>query len=223
MSQLRYFHYISKTKVEMLESQLTTSAAPTTKSELSFNAGIISGKIGHDRLPLDDLIKKLTRVEKHIREHEAVGTIEQPAKWIEGSGSAIIARMTDAVGAVFYFIRNETTYLALGGSRGHLISASVNRSERFGLSFAADLVSSLQMLDRSPMLFDLDGSRLAEFVETGVASEKPWACMIYHQCHGRREKTYDTPISFLARRVLETEYHGKRVILATPLYVEESS
>jgi hypothetical protein len=36
----------------------------------------------------------------------------------------------------------------------------------------------------------------------------------------RRDSTFDLPIHFLARRICEGIYEDKRVVLASPLYVD---
>lgn len=221
MSKPRYFHYISTSKVDALYPQ-AGGVALTLKGHLGFNVGVLNGRLGIDPRDKGQLIKKLTRVEKYLKKNERIGTIERPERWILGSGNSIAISMKDTNGGVFYFLRTENTYIALGGSSGNLISGAPNRSGKFGISFAPDLVSSLLSLEHLPILsMGVDDKEISRYAESGITGEKPWAVVIYDQCHHRRNKTFDTPVTFLARRILEHDYQGKRIILATPLYVEE--
>lgn len=217
--RMRYFHYVSDSKVEMLSQQLQ-SRKSALNAEIGINVGVINGKIGVDHSMLDDRITRLEKVESHLRKNDLVGTIESPKRWIEGTATAIATRVNEDSKAVFYFIRTEHVYLAIGGSVGNLISAHPDRKLPFGASYAGWLINSLAEIDRFPDLFFLDDKRLAEYAECGVSGDHPWSVMIFNQCAHRRATTFNFPIRFLAHRILEDSYRGKRVILASPLYVE---
>jgi len=217
---MRYYHYISDSKLDMLSPQISSSKSSTIKAEIGFNVGLLNGKIATDRLEPSDRIAKLESVERHLKKHESIGTIDDPEQWIEGTADALATRITEDSKAVFYFIRTERTYLALGGSVGHLIGAHPSRKSAFGYSYAEWLIKLLADIQTNPRLFFRDDDAIAEHVELGVEGNNSWVPMIFHQVSYRRDSTFDLPIHFLARRIREGIYRDKRVVLASPLYVD---
>jgi hypothetical protein len=95
-----------------------------------------------------------------------------------------------------------------------------SRKSAFGYSYAEWLIELLADIQTNPRLFFRDDDAIAEYVELGVEGQNSWVPMIFHQVSYRRDSTFDLPIHFLARRIREGLYEDKRVILASPLYVD---
>lgn len=221
MQPIRHFHYISSSKVDSIFDQITSSKK-TIQLKASLNLGPAQFEASSGEPGASTSFSKLIQIEDYLREHEKIGTIDYPSKWIQGKGWSIIMSAKDAMEAVFYFLRTEDTYIALGGSRVNLVSESPNRSGKFGLSFAPDLVRTLLSLERLPDEFLPLEDRIEEFLESGITGNNLWEDLIYDQCHYRRKSTFDTHISFVAKRLKQGQFKGKNIILASPLYVEQS-
>ena len=93
---MRYYYYISESKLDMLSPQISSSKSSTIKAEIGFNFGLVSGKIAEDRPVPSDKFAKLESVERHLKEHESIGTIDDPEQWIEGTADALATRVTEA-------------------------------------------------------------------------------------------------------------------------------
>ena len=223
MGTLRYFDYISDSKVDMLLSQMPVATKTKVSAELGFNLTVLTGKIATERnTGLEDRVQRLSAVEKYLLENEEIGTLYQPKSYFVGKGYAIFTAVKEDTSAVFYFMKAADTYLALGGSAGHLIGAKPDKSMAFGLSHAEHLLWNLAVLDRMNHLVDKTDEEISEFMGSGVASvEHPWSTIIHYSSHNRKTKSFKRPISFLARKLVHEVYLGNQVILGSPLFVEQ--
>jgi len=83
---LRYYVYVSKTKVDMLYSQIPPAFLKGAEAELKVNLGVASTSLkrrGSDA-PTEP-ISRLSVVASYLKDHYEVGTIKCPKRWIEGT------------------------------------------------------------------------------------------------------------------------------------------
>src|SRR4051794_14745891 len=84
-SGLRYYVYISATKVEMLYSQVPPAFLKGAEAELKVNLGIISTSLkGRGPEEARELPARVAAVSSYLRDQNEVGTVEDPKAWIEG-------------------------------------------------------------------------------------------------------------------------------------------
>ncbi len=128
---VRYYHYVSATKVEMLHAQIDKGARKVTSevgADLKFvKASRTSEFAGRD----PSLYAKLEAVEQWIYANEPVGSVEEPAPWIYGRAPLGADNFTPhpgdsdeelADGAVLYgaATADGSATLLMGGSARHL-------------------------------------------------------------------------------------------------------
>ena len=152
---MRNFVYISDAKIDMLFPQIAEKEQRTITADYSFDLKYLKGSIKSERKKVgdDSSVKKLLAVEKKIRKENIIGSLAHPESWIQGKGIALAVNLLDDKRAMFYFMRQGGTYLALGGSVDHVVGRKPDRKERIGYSYAPDLIHSLLTLDLAPKLF----------------------------------------------------------------------
>lgn len=115
---MRYYEYLSTTKVEMLHPQLTQgrSAAST---EIGVDLKVVKvnrKKDGAAELPVYD---RLSEVEAWIYANEPVGTVDEPDVWISGRTELLAATLTlgaDVTPGPVLYTPADGPELLMGGS-----------------------------------------------------------------------------------------------------------
>ena len=92
---MRYFLYISDSKVDMLLPQIPAATKKTVAAEIGFDVRLLKGKIATKRQHLENRIHRLLALEKHILNTERLGSITQAASWIRGEGYALATRIKE--------------------------------------------------------------------------------------------------------------------------------
>jgi hypothetical protein len=83
---LKYFVYISKTKVDMLFPQIPPAFLAGAEAELKVNLAVFSaGLTSRNADPPTELAGRVGALAKYIREHEKVGTLDAPGDWVYGT------------------------------------------------------------------------------------------------------------------------------------------
>ena len=116
---LRYYVYISDSKVDMLLPQVDPGFAGKRSTELGINLKLVTGK--HKRESDPDRIARLERVVRHIDDFCDVGTIDEPGQYFRGR---LTMRMRQSEGLVYLTGATEDTVVGLGGSNGHIIGGA---------------------------------------------------------------------------------------------------
>ncbi len=151
---MRYFIYLSGSKVEMLYRQLPHGGARTS-STIGFDLRVVKGdrKVEHSQPSIYD---KLQAVEDQIYTQEPVGSVDSPAAWISFRGEVLAANFTSNSDAEPKELRNEAVLFSLisetgartllGGSGHHLaVNADLAspRGERLYFSWSVPLMNLL--------------------------------------------------------------------------------
>lgn len=120
---MKYFVYISDTKLDMLAGQLDPKILRRMARELKVDLKVVSLTLKDD--PQDDTrYSKLRVVERCLQKDDEVGTISSPAKWFGGSESLAWGTV-GTQGEVVYFTNIVSgTLLGLTGSGYHLIGGT---------------------------------------------------------------------------------------------------
>jgi hypothetical protein len=122
-TMLKYYVYISATKVEMLYSQIPADFLKGAEAELKVNLGVISTSVkGRGPEEAKELSARVAAVGSYIRDHDEVGTVENPKSWIEGIASMRWGCVREYASDIAFFGgKLGTRTLALLGSSESLI------------------------------------------------------------------------------------------------------
>ena len=217
---MRYYVYISDAKVDMLLPQVPGALQKKVAAKLGFDIHILKGEIATERATLETRVARLSAVENHINSTQQVGTLDDPQPWISGEAAAKIVRLQENTNVVFFIIETSHTIIAMGGSSKHLTSEVESEGIESGYSFTPTLLREFEreIVDRPNFLaFPSNFKVLSERIQPGGMTQ--WTQLVYDAARQIGGVDIVQSISFLAKRLLEEDYLGKRVILGTPLYV----
>ena len=136
-TKLKFYVYISGSKVEMLYQQIPQSARSTLAAELKLNLTVIEAMLKKE-VPIETRISKLRVVSEYIEKNLDVGSIDKPGAYFKGTLNmrwgpwlewAIMEnRRADEKGQMVWF-SGETphTIVGLGGSSKHIIGREEKR------------------------------------------------------------------------------------------------
>ena len=213
-----YYLYISDSKVDMLFSQIPQKTKSKITSEFGVNTGLVKAAVKSERdiAPSASSIARLQAVTKHIRQSEKIGTINDPASWIEDTQYARIIFLRSNKNIVFFVGKTSSeNRFALGGSAAHIFSGPGPKPEgvTIGWSFLPYLLQGLETIVRGREISGFSMKSLAK----GYESE--WMDIIKTAEGSALEP--EIKINFMVKRLLIGEYENDSGvgILATPLYV----
>jgi len=211
---MKYYLYISDSKVDMLLPQVPGALKQTIAAKLGFDIKILSGEIGTERKTHENRVARLTTVERHIISTQETGSIKSDCPWFSATAPARIACMEENTGVVFFIIEKDDLALAMGGSAGHLIGSVEAQNFKSGFSFTPRLLREFERVaDRRPEFLVMP----PDFRTTVVWNKKEWMKVVLDAV--RRIDSPPQRISFLAKRLLSGTHDDKTIVLATPLYV----
>jgi len=219
MNHMRYFIYISDSKVEMLFPQVPGAVKKTVATELGFDLKIFSGSVGSEHATLDSRVARLQAVEQHILSKEQPGDGSSNSSWIHGTFEVCVVDMSDD--AALFVSSNPSLTLAFGGSSKHLIGA-VPRAGAPPYSYLQALVNCLETYVEQWPEFALESSesRLRHHLGSGISQGfDAWVTVIRHIAL-RMEGPKQT-VEVLAKRLVSEDLGSESgvVCLATPLYI----
>ena len=85
---LRYYVYLSATKVDMMYPQIPPVFLKGAEAELKVNLGVISTRLkAHGPEEAKELPLRMSAVESYLRNQKQVGTVDDPKMWIGGIAS----------------------------------------------------------------------------------------------------------------------------------------
>lgn len=217
---MRYFTYISDAKVDLILGQVPQNFREKISAEIGFNLGLLSGKLSSETHTLENRVARLRVAEEYIRKTEKIGTASAPAKWIKGSLPMFSVSVGE--GCLLYIGEGASWVLALAGSATHLAGGAAPEAAPVPFSFLHNIAKHVAGLtDKKPEWLDsipeqLHPDLLAAGVHEGVESWFKVICW----CTKWRERSLSQQLSFLAKRLADQPYGGRRIVLATPLYIE---
>lgn len=130
---MKYYIYISDTKVDMLYPQIPKSILKKNASSLSIDLKFFGAKLslGIKNNQTDETrIAKVRIVSEYIEKHLDVGTIDAPSTYFKGNLPMRYTIFADSTNQVVYF-GGTTTHriVGLGGSPEHLIGNKPSASQ----------------------------------------------------------------------------------------------
>ena len=223
---LRYYLYISDTKLEMLFDQIDQSARKRISAELKLDLKVASLTLREADNPAPTRAAKLRIVERFIDMHQSVGTVEKPTgdyfrgqmemQWGELTGSAVCFKGTDSA---------HSRGVLLVGSKYHVLGET-SPKVMYSSSGLYSIMQALLTIAEHPG---------AEDVSPDSYMFTAWHYLSGDPTRGAAAKDarpgyYDTlpqlpvqRLDFLAIPLveyeLEYEGHHLNIVLGTPLYV----
>lgn len=134
---LKYYIYISATKVNMLYPQIPPEFLATAEAELKVNLGILSTGIkSRNPDPPSELAGRVGVVAKYIREHDKVGTPESPNTWFHASARFRWGVLRDYAADIALFGgRIGERLVVLLGSSDSLVGAAQSVEAQHALNY----------------------------------------------------------------------------------------
>ncbi len=211
---LRYYVYISTTKVDMLFPQIPAAFLKGAEAELKINLGVVSTSIkGKGPEDAKELAARVGVVEAYLKDQEDVGTVENPKRWIEGIARLRWGCVQEYASDIAFFggkIGGRT--VALLGS-----SESVLGAPQMGSANHAPFYYTLQFFNQMLKNRHFKEGNLFDSPQMEGKEGKP----PYYSYPESIQIAYDAlagseAILQFSALVLHTE---KNLIVATPLYV----
>ncbi|APU13424.1 DUF7019 family protein [Actinoalloteichus fjordicus] len=235
---LRYYLYISDTKVDMLLSQIDPRFTGRRTAEFSMNLTVLGAKRSSESAG-SDRVARVERVVRHLQEHGDLGTVDEPGQFLWGLlPMQWGAHFTENGTPLVYFGgRTQHTVLGLGGSIGHVLgSASAPNDAGFSDSSGPTMLDALGKVVRygtrraRTLVDDLGVTVADDSLDTAAGDPLPAGNRAALELVERANALLDGPtqhVEFVAKRLL----HGPStqrtaagqgaatVLLGSPLYV----
>jgi hypothetical protein len=123
---LKFYIYVSKTKVDMLYPQIPAKFLSAADAELKVNLGVVSAGLkskSPDRPT--ELTGRVASLVSYIRENETVGTVDDPCTWIQGTADLHWGIVEEYASDIALFGGSiNSKVLALLGARESIVGAA---------------------------------------------------------------------------------------------------
>jgi hypothetical protein len=147
---LRYFLYVSDAKLDMLFEQLDPALRRRISAEVKVDLKLASVTLRQAEHPAAR-IAKLRLVERYIDAHHQVGTLAAPGQEffrgrlrMQWGWLARGKHPDDSLPVVFFRGRQDEHFVALAGSRSHVVGQHVPENAVFGYSSAPSIVAAIR-------------------------------------------------------------------------------
>lgn len=211
--KMRFYIYVSDSKVDMLLAQIPHDAQQTLATEFKVDLRIFSATRRSQEEVESNRFTRLEVVTTFIREFGNIGTIDEPDDFIEGSQEMQWGPYSFEHDnpPVYFGCTTEQTIFGMGGSMKHLIGGGGD-SRPHSHSITPVLVRYLEQ--------ELQGANLEAENEQQRRSGIDWGlCAV--ELATTQMKGPKQPLEFMAKRLLHGKGYSKKkkVLLASPIYV----
>jgi hypothetical protein len=214
--KLRYYVYVSDTKVDMLYAQIPSGARERLAAELKVDLKVLALSLS-ERPDQETRYSKVRLVSDYLVANAPVGTVDEPAEYFSGSMPMRWGNLGEAGSDLVYFGGSQrNTVVGLGGSMRHVIGATGSSSSA-GSSLTYGLAAALRgEVLREEGELDEDESHDERWFTAHTSMIVMGMTSAVRRMGGPEER-----LEFLARRLLfdETEEAPTRMLLGTPIYV----
>jgi hypothetical protein len=209
---MKYYVYISDTKVDMLYSQIPKKMLDKIAVELGINLGMfrlnVKGKEDQEKTRFE----KLKLVVNYIENNLDVGTVDEPKAYFKGSLPMRWGRFGSDSGLVYFGGRTAAqTVLGLGGSMAHVIVKQTGGYHPSGESIPLEIKVALWRELNLPDPTEVDP--VWDTIPEGLILDAT----------DRATRMMEGPLQtfeFSAKRLVETPVEKPlHVLLGTPIYV----
>ncbi len=215
---LRYYLYISDTKVDMLLAQIDERARRKIATQAKIDLKVLSAGRTSEVLTGDDRVARLEAVTRWMETNADVGTVEEPGTYFQGCMMMSWGPLGPNDGPVYFGGVTETAFVGLGGSRHHIIGNTDGRSQITSQSAMPFLLAALAPETDDPT---------SRATTAGAANEAG----ALQAVHLATQAMNGPPqlVEFVAKRLLvgpspypqRDPQPGMSVLLGSPLYVAQ--
>jgi hypothetical protein len=223
---MKYYIYISDTKVDMLLPQVPHDVKKKVATEFGIDLKLLTAKHKTEEESDENRISRLEAVVKFIKEYGNVGTVDKPDQYIEDTLPMRWGPYDKFVAAepsvVYFGGETDRTVFGLGGSLHHVIGNVGTSQSSASASLAPFLLS---YLGKNPATgeSEANGGEISG-AQTDLDGEFARE-VVYLTTRGMKGPSQR--LEFLAKRLLQgpsphpdrDKRAGMQVLLATPLYV----
>jgi hypothetical protein len=205
--RMKYYIYISKTKVDMLYSQIPRNFVSKIGVELNIKIPFVDVEI-KDKQPQMTLYDEVKLVTKYIDEHFDVGSIDNPKAYFK---ARLPMRWSIVEKKLVYFGgHTEETIFGLAGSTQHVIG--MPRGDE-GMSFAPMIETALEeSMSLTPMI-----ENALEKEDSPNIAEDHLLSLIRDETLAKKGPSEE--LEFLAKTLTEGSIDSSHILLGTPIYV----
>jgi hypothetical protein len=227
---MKYYLYISDTKLEMLYGQIPTRIRDRIAAELKIDLKVISATVtGKDRA--ESRYSKLDLVREYITKNLPVGTVEHPESYFMGTlvmrwAYVGTGRPEDA--KLVYFGGEESNVVfGLVGSVQHMLGfgdMSVTRPPTWGGSYGLQWIVEQLVESLAAAMDDPELTKINSVGQLKHPRMSPLEAVAYTTRQLRHPTVSMQSLEFLAKRLVmgKSPVPGEEelnILLGTPLYV----
>lgn len=228
MGNIKYYAYISPTKVDMLYSQIPASIRDGIEAEVKMKLPLTEISFSKKQVS-DNLYIRLNLIESYLEKQGMVGNVWKSSGYFRGTLRMGWAEIYP--GVVFWGGKLNNIVVGLGGSMNNLLGYQSNSSDcPEGISHTPWLISLISkeadvMIayefpgGRDKVIQDLTGDKYETNVEERVLSATDF---ITDYIATRPSKFNTNKFEFLAKILKRSSYSGKDILLGSPIYVSHS-
>lgn len=226
---MKFFLYISDTKVEMLFDQVIESIPEKISWDIGLDLKFFQSKRTSEKSNQISKIKKCEIIERYLFESDLVGNPLDDKPWIKSVcvNSKIIS--PDDSNMTFFVLREEDYVITLGGSNYHLIGGTQDSIRHGHLVYQNEITKLLTRLANDDQGFDSRGlnSSREDSLNSNILPNSG-SISQYDKYFSYVDNIYNKfnpltqNITFLTKVLFRGIYNGKKYIVGTPLYVVQN-
>jgi hypothetical protein len=140
---MRYYHYVSDTKVDMLFQQIPQAQLKGLSGEIGFDLFFLKGKVQASCASQETRFAKLRAVETYLEKSGLLPGYLKANTWARFNGAFRMATFDAAPNLVGFFGLIQDMHVFLGGSINHLIAQSGPKTVSPPVSAFASMIREL--------------------------------------------------------------------------------
>jgi hypothetical protein len=221
---LRYYVYVSETKVEQLYAQIPLKLRDKVAAKLTIDLKLIKGEVER-RQPQESLFSKLDIVREYLENEGLIGTADDPKSFFgEIMPLSWDTYLSERESARFAYFggRTKETVIGLGGSFKHIIAGpTVEKigAARSGLPFLREALSETLKEEETASEAPLERtSLLKDVVRVSRTTGKAYSASMEFVAK-RLIDGIVNPVQWFEPGIGEVSLGAMKVLLGTPLYV----
>lgn len=235
MKNLKYYVYLSESKINMLYSQIPPSIRNKIKADVKINLQLAEVSFSKKQFP-DTLYTELQIILDYLEKQNSIGSIVEPLEYFKGQLRMGWAQIYPSV--LFFGGKLNETTIGLGGSMNNLLGYKWDTSDvPQGISHTPWLVSVLNKEIEFLVPFDpvktlygtVEGGSVenvpkSEYEKRILSATDSWA---YDILEASPSKYQINKFEFVAKVLRYSNYAPSesnptaKVLLGTPLYVSK--
>jgi len=209
---LKYYVYISKSKVDMLFHQIPKNIQSKLEKELAIDLKLIKMTFA-EKTEEENLYSKLNFVTSYLEEFVGIGDVFNPKEYFKGNLYLEWAEIHE--GVVYWGGKINDTAIGLGGSKSNTIGFE-SEGITHGISHTPWLVS---LLSKEIETITQPNRVISYGIQEGedefesriMSSTHYWAEKLSLRSHKKFE--------FIAKKLRYGDYYGYHVLFGTPIYM----